>query len=167
MEFKFLSPTEDDVERLYYCLANSFLYYNRNIANTEQQLMRIYQRVKNNIGSYKLVKCGGEKAAYYYFHEQGDMMKLEDIHVLARFRNRGIGTSIVRRCISETEKPLCAELYYHNVYAMSLFRHNNFAVAQRIDARRCIVVNPNDASHGYGSEQFANVIFSGNMVFAY
>lgn len=167
MELKFLRPAKDDAEQIYRFLANNFLYYNPDMVDTEPELMRIYRRVKDNIGSYRLVKYGGKMAAYYYFHEYKDMMRLDDIHVLPRFRNRGIGTAIVRRCLSETEQPICAEIYYHNVYAMSLFKHNGFIIMERIDARKCIVVNKNDSDQPYYVGQYANIVFSGNRVFTY
>lgn len=168
MELKFLSPTENDGEWLYNRLVNGFRHYNPNMFDIERELMQIYRRVKDNFGSYKLVKYGGEKAAYYYFHKNGDMMMLEDIYVLPRFRNHGIGTAIVRRCISETEQPLYAELYYYNVYAMSLFRHNGFVVAKRLGARRCIAVHENQGSRSYANDRyFTEIMFSGRGVFTY
>lgn len=144
MDLKFISPAADDADKVYYYLANSFKYYNPDMTNYESEFTQIYRRVKDNFDSYNLVKYDGEKAAYYYFHEYGDFMMLEDIHVLSRFRNHGIGSTIIRRCLSATERPICAELYYHNVYARSLFRHNGFVITEQIDARRCMVVNKNN-----------------------
>lgn len=168
MVLKFLTPAGNDAERLYRSLANIFRFYNPDKFDTERELMQIYRRVKDNFGSYKLVKCGGDKVAYYYFHSDGDMMKLEDIYVMPRFRNRGIGTSILRRCISETEQPLCAELYYHNIYAMSLFKHNSFVLANRIDTRRCIMVHKNQSSGLYEMERHPiEMVFAGRKVFTY
>lgn len=144
MELKFVSAAPDSIEEIYSCLRELHLFCEPYIADEEAALMEIYRRVRDNIGEYTLVKCNGRPAAFFYFHEDSGMMKIEDLYVFAEFRCKGIATSILRRCMSETELPIKAELYANNRYAVSLFQHHGFTKTEWIDGRRYVAVNNND-----------------------
>ena len=144
MELKYVPATPDDVDEIFSCLKEVLLFREPYLADHENALMQLYRRIKDNITEYALVKYNGERAAFFYFHKDGDMMKLEDFYVFQHLRYKGIATAILRRCMSETERPIKAEIYASDPYAFSLFRHHAFKLSEWLDKRRYIAVNQND-----------------------
>lgn len=144
MELKYVPATLDDVDEIFSCLKEVLLLREPYLADPESALMQLYRRIKDNIAEYTLVKYNGERAAFFYFHKDGDMMKLEDIYVLQHLRYKGIATTILRRCMSETELPIKAEIYASDPYAVSLFRHHAFTLSEWLDKRRYVAVNQNN-----------------------
>ena len=143
MELKFVRASSEDIEDLYFRLKETLMYYQPYDNDLEPELTRIYKRLKTHISDYTLVKYRGEKAAYYYFHEENGKMRIDDLYVLQRFRGRGIGSSVLRRCMSETELPIIAELYDADIRSMSLFRHHAFLRTDQLTIRKCIMENKN------------------------
>ncbi len=144
MELKYVPATLGDVDEIYFCLKEVLLFHEPYLSDPESAFMRLYRRIKDNISEYTLVKSNGEMAAFFCFRKDGDMMKLEDIYVFQHHRYKGIATMIIRRCISETELPIKAEIYANNPYAVLLFRHHAFVLSEWLDKRRYIAVNQND-----------------------
>lgn len=144
MELKYIPATSDDVDEIYSCLKEVLLFCEPYLADPESALMNLYRRIKDNITHYTLVKYNSERAAFFYFHKDGDFMKIEDIYVFEHLRCEGIATEVLRHCMSATELPIKAEIYSNNLYAVSLFRHHAFTLREWVDKRRYIAVNQNN-----------------------
>ena len=157
MELKYVPATLDDVDEIYSCLKEALLFHEPYLSDHESAFMQLYRRIKDNISEYTLVKYNGERAAFFFFHKDGDMMKLEDIYVLQHHRFKGIATTILRRCMSETELPIKSEIYASDPYVVSLFRHHAFMLAEWVDKRRYIAVNQNNFP--YISELFYETVY--------
>lgn len=143
MELKFVRASVEDIEELYFRLKEAVVTNQPYENDIEPELTCIYSRLKAHISDYTLVKYCGEKAAYFYFHEENGKMRLEDLYVFKHFRGRGIGSSILRRCMSETELPIIAELYNADFLAISLFKHHAFVRTGQLYSRKCIMENKN------------------------
>ncbi len=133
MYFKFSKASPDNIEQFYFRLKDALLFHCPQRSDNEDELMRIYHRIKGNISDYGIAKIGDRVAAFYYFHDDGDCMRLDDLYVYEAYRFRGIGTSILRRCMQDTEKPIVADLYSRDVLSLSLFRHHAFTVQHRTE----------------------------------
>ncbi len=141
LNLKFIPATEADIDEIYIRLMEVFLFYQPYHSDPESELMRIYKRLKAHIREYTSVKYNGEKAGFYYFHEENGKMRIQDMYVLKRFRARGIGSAMLHRCIMETELPIIAEVYNADFLSMSLLKHNGFAKVEQLNSRMCIMEN--------------------------
>ncbi len=127
MELKFISASPDDIEDIYFAVKSVYEWFEPKSADIQPLLMNVYRRIKENIDSYTVVKLHGQKAAYYCLREKDGKAYIDDLYVRSDFRNLGIGTEIIYRCISQTEADIYTELHLANVMAVSLFRRMGFA----------------------------------------
>ena len=65
--------------------------------------------------------------------------ELDDFYIFPEFRNRGIGTEVLRRCIREQTKPLTLCVFTKNTGAMALYSRMGFRVTKNISHTRCIM----------------------------
>ena len=144
-DYKFLKAPHDIIEDMYFGTMAVIQTFSPPFDDNEEQLYAAYDRMKRNIDSCYIVKLFGSRAAHYMFSDLGDEMLISDIYVYHRFRYHGIGTAIIRRCISDTEKPIIAYVHSNNVGAFSLFRKLGFVVTEERN-RLCRLYFSNDQS---------------------
>lgn len=88
---------------------------------------------------------------HYYFHPYKDGMMVEDIFIEYNYRYCGACSSILRRCISETELPVYAPIYGNNVLSVSVFRSHGFVVDEWINHYKVIMVYDNTEPFDYAN----------------
>ncbi len=130
-DFKFLKPDVEMTENVYLCTKAVIEQCMPPYYDKEPLLRASYNRIRSNLGSCMMVRLKGVRVAHYIFYPDGDGMVLDDIYVYEEFRNLGIGTAIVRRCISETERPISAVVYGDNICALRLFMRCGFKIVEQ------------------------------------
>ena len=89
---------------------------------------------------YEGVLAGyGMIAKSYSTEAGGHCVWIEDIYVLPEFRGRGIGTTVLNRCITETPTPLFLYVFKRNVGAIKLYSRTGFSVSEDLGNTRCIM----------------------------
>ena len=96
------------------------------------------RKIEKRIGEYTRVLADGESAAYYRFVPDGDRMELDDLYVLPAWRNRGVGTAILRRCLA-LGKPIYFYVFTGNVRAVALYEREGFRKAEDVSPSRMIM----------------------------
>ena len=76
------------------------------------------RKIEKRIGEYTRVLCDGAVAGYYRFVPDGERMELDDLYVLPSYRNRGVGTAVLRRCLA-LGKPI-----YFYVFTVDCFSYH-------------------------------------------
>jgi len=99
------------------------------------------RKIQQRIGEYTRVLCDGTVAAYFRFVPDGERMELDDLYVLPAFRDRGIGTAILRRCLGEG-KPIYFYVFIKNTRAIALYEREGFCKTQAVSSTRCIMATP-------------------------
>ena len=61
------------------------------------------RKIEKRIGEYTRVLADGAPAAFFRFVPDGERMELDDLYVLPAFRDKGVGTMVLRRCIAQLE----------------------------------------------------------------
>ena len=102
----------------------------------EEALSWTRRKIEKKIREYRVIRCNGRKAGYYRFCRDDGGMELDDLYVLEPFRNRGIGTWVIRRCCESTPLPVSLCVFRENSGAVALYRRLGFAVKERIDENR-------------------------------
>ncbi len=152
MEFKFLPADEEDVTDIYMRVRTVMLTFEVGRADAftlEPEFVKQYKKIRSNYAEYKVLKYDGVKAGYYYFHAYKDGMMIEDIYIEQKFRYQGACSSILRRCISETEKPIYAEVYGTNVAALSILRKYGFVVDEWLNHYKVMMKYDNKTPFRY------------------
>lgn len=120
----------------------------RDLVNQYEDLSRIdYEKVmawmrnkvEMNIKQYVCVLFHGEKAAFYRLVSQKEGTELDDFYVLPQFRNMGIGSQILKRCIMSAQKPLYLYVFSRNTGAISLYNRYGFVVTEQVSPTRLIM----------------------------
>ncbi len=96
------------------------------------------RKIEQQIGEYTRVLVGGETAAFFRFVPDGERMELDDLYVLPAWRNRGIGTAILRRCLA-LGKPIYFYVFTGNVRAVALYEREGFRKAEDVSPSRMIM----------------------------
>ena len=96
------------------------------------------RKIEKRIDEYTRVLCDGEVAGYYRFAPDGDKMELDDLYVLPEYRNRGVGTAVLRRCLAQG-KPIYFYVFTGNVRAVALYEREGFRKAEDVSTTRMIM----------------------------
>ena len=96
------------------------------------------RKIEKRIDEYTRVRCDGEVAAFFRFVPDGERMELDDLYVLPAFRERGIGTAILRRCVAQG-KPVYFYVFTKNTRAVALYEREGFRKVEDVSPTRCIM----------------------------
>ena len=96
------------------------------------------RKIEKRIGEYTRVLADGEVAAFFRFVPDGDRMELDDLYVLPAFRNKGIGTAILRRCVAQG-RPIFFYVFTKNSRAIALYEREGFRKAEEVSPSRIIM----------------------------
>ena len=96
------------------------------------------RKIEKRIDEYTRVLCDGEVAGYYRFAPDGDKMELDDLYVLPEYRNRGVGTAVLRRCLAQG-KPIYFYVFTGNARAVALYEREGFRKVEDVSPTRMIM----------------------------
>ena len=96
------------------------------------------RKIEKRIGEYTRVLRDGQIVAYFRFAPDGDKMELDDLYVLPAWRNRGVGTAILRRCLA-LGKPIYFYVFTGNARAVALYEREGFRKAEDVSPSRMIM----------------------------
>ena len=95
------------------------------------------RKIEKRIDEYTRVLADGEAAAFFRFVPDGERMELDDLYVLPAFRNKGIGTAILRRCVAGG-RPIYFYVFTKNTRAIALYEREGFRKAEEVSPSRII-----------------------------
>ena len=105
------------------------------------------RKIEKRIDEYTRVLADGEIAAYYRLAPDGERLELDDLYVLPAFRDRGIGTAMLRRCLA-LGKSVYLYVFTGNTRAMALYEREGFCRVEDVSPTRCIMVQDRGLSFG-------------------
>lgn len=97
------------------------------------------RKIENHIAEYSRVYYNGETAGFFHFAPCENGMELDDLYILPQFRNLGIGTAVVKRCISQAHGPIELYVFTQNTGALGLYRRLGFEITQQVSPTRMIL----------------------------
>ncbi len=132
MNAKFLTMDEELLtrEQLRRLVSDAVLSAERSFrigaADTEKLSSQLLQRLKAHWREYILIRVRGQLAGFCCFYRDGGIMMLQDLYVFPEYRCGGLGTAVLRHCISCTELPVCSDIFDADMFMQSLFRNAGF-----------------------------------------
>ena len=137
MKLQFLTATAEDIPAIYSQAKNLIdTYEDLSSIDYDKVLAWVRRKIETHISEYCRVTAEGEVCAYYHLCEDGE---LDDLYVLPDFQNRGIGTEIMRKCISKSTKHLYLYVFSRNVRAIAFYERFGFVEQKTVGDTRLIM----------------------------
>lgn len=114
-------------------------YEDLTLINYPKVMEWLERKIRANIAQYTCVKLGDRNVGYYRLCFEENRVELDDFYVLPEFRNMGIGTQILKKCLCDTDMPMYLYVFTANAGAISLYRRHGFAVSDQVSATRLIM----------------------------
>lgn len=114
-------------------------YENIEMIDYEKVLSWVQRKIETHIQEYICVSFDNKKVGYYYFHHTEEKMEIDDLYVFPQYQNMGIGTEILKKCISETNLPVFLYVFANNERAIALYHKFGFRVTEVIKGSRYIM----------------------------
>ena len=140
MNLSYEKATESDIEAIYEFNKYVIDRY-ENIQNIEYEkvLNWVHRKIETYIDEYQRILFDGELAGYYRFHQDGDKMELDDLYIFPQYRNQQIGTTIIEKCLLETDLPVYLFVFIKNTKAVELYKRIGFEIVETIQDSRYIM----------------------------
>lgn len=143
MEIMFKNATSNDIDKIVELNRKLIMKYETNLnLDFEKIFDWIRKKVENNIESYQCVYLGEIKAGYFFLHDKGDELELDDLFIFDEFQGRGIGTYILKYATSiakEKNKAIFLYVFAKNYGAINLYTKNGYKISENISDSRYIM----------------------------
>lgn len=114
--------------------------------NTNLSFDKIYDwiklKIQNNIENYQCVYFNEVKVGYFFLHNEGNKLELDDFYILEKFQSKGIGTKILRYVDSIAKvqnKDVFLYVFSKNKGAINLYLKNGFEITEDIHSSRYVM----------------------------
>ena len=140
MELSFSPALPGDAETIFR-FARELIqtYEDPNILDPDRAIQWTRRKIETHILQYTCVYADGEPAGFFRFCPCDNGMELDDLYILPQFRNRGIGSAVVTRCIRQSRCPIELYAFIQNTGAIRLYRRHGFEITQQVSPTRCIL----------------------------
>ena len=141
MALTFQTARPEDADTIFdLCKALIDRYEDLESIDYPKVLAWVRRKIDGNIESYTCVRCDGAKAGFYRTSIENSITELDDLYILPEFRNRGIGTFIVKKVCEESEFPVMLYVFNKNTGACALYERLGFRVWEYVGSSRKIMV---------------------------
>lgn len=140
MNIKYKPADKTDIEPIFE-LNKALIdeYENIEAIDYQKVLSWVRNKIEAHIQEYICVVLDEKKVGYYYFHDADGKMEIDDFYVFPQYRNMGIGTEILKKCISETDLPIFLYVFANNKRAIAFYQKLGFQVTEFIKGSRYIM----------------------------
>ena len=136
MNYKLMKADIDDVSTLIdYKLKNIFDYAeNLSLEEIKQINNYVKSNVPKQIDDYKVICINDKKIGCLLVINKDDGVLLDEIYLEEKYRNKGIGTSIIKKILSNYNK-VYQWVYKLNTRALSLYKKLGFKIIDETETR--------------------------------
>ncbi len=134
--YKLVRSTNNDIERLIEYKKETILDYAGNIDKEEYNKIYNYiiNNVKENIDNYYNIIINDNIAGCLLLSKKDDGMLLDEIFLEEQYRNKGIGTDILKNTVNEYNI-VYLWVYKENKRAISLYKRLGFNIIDETETR--------------------------------
>ena len=136
MDYKLIKSSNDDIERLIDYKKKTIFEYAKDLPNNE--INKINNYVKNNmpklLNNYFNIVVDDKIVGCLLLTDRDDGILLDEIYLEEEYRNKGIGTDIIKNVISNNDI-IYLWVYKENLNALSLYKKLGFNVIEATESR--------------------------------
>ena len=136
MNYKLIKSSNDDIDKLIDYEKKIIFEYAKDLSNNE--INKINNYVKNNVpkslNNYFNVVVDDKIVGCLLLTNRDDGILLEEIYLEEEYRNKGIGTDIIKNIISNNDI-IYLWVYKENKDAISLYKKIGFIVIKETESR--------------------------------
>lgn len=136
MEYKLISAENSDILYIKGAKLYNIFSYAHNLS--EEEILKINKYVDKHIPMeiehYNIVISDNKKVGCFLLMEKDDGIILEEIYLDEEYRNKGIGTDIIKN-ILQNNAIVYLWAYKENIKAVSLYKKLGFSVVEETDIR--------------------------------
>ncbi len=136
-----------DIEQLYrLCKQLIDDYEDIDSIDYDKVLGWVRRKLESSIGEYTAIYSEHEKVGYYHFYknENGEY-ELDDLYILPEYRDRGIGSEVIKKCCSSVAAPVMLYVFVKNKRAIALYQRLGFKIIRTVNGSRYIMRREADA----------------------
>ena len=140
-EITYTTAKIEDLEPIYLlCRKLILTYEDLEKIDCDRVLDWVRRKLEQSLGEYTAVYLDGHKVGYYHFYKNGeDRYEIDDLYIFPQYQNKGIGSTIIRKCCSAVREPVMLYVFIKNKRAVSLYQRLGFAVVETIQDSRYIM----------------------------
>ena len=136
MNYKLIKSSNDDIEKLIDYKKKTIFEYAKDLP--ENEINKINNYVKNNVpkllNNYSNIVVDNKVVGCLLLTDKDDGTLLDEIYLEEKYRNKGIGTNIIKEVISNNDI-IYLWVYKENVQAISLYKKLGFNVIEETESR--------------------------------
>ena len=137
MNLQFVEATQSDIPVIFAQAKELVATYEDLTSIDYDSVMRWMERkITDNIFRYRCVLKDQKACAYYCLCDDGE---LDDLYVLPAFQNMGIGSEIIKKCISESPQKLYLYVFTRNNRAVAFYERHGFTCRESVSKTRMIL----------------------------
>ncbi len=136
MSYQLEESTEEDIETLKRHKFASVFSYAKDLTNEEKEKIENYvnEEIPKQIGKSQMIKKGNETIGSLFVRPYEDGVLLDEIYLEEEWRDKGIGTKLIKQVISENQI-VYLFVYQENEKAISLYKRLDFKVIEETKER--------------------------------
>ena len=136
MNYKLIKSSNDDIEKLIDYKKKTIFEYAKDLS--ENEINKINNYVKNNVpkllNNYSNIVVDDKVVGCLLLTDKDDGTLLDEIYLEEEYRNKGIGTNIIKEVISNNDL-IYLWVYKENIQAISLYKKLGFVVIEETESR--------------------------------
>ena len=136
MDYKLIKSSNDDIEKLIDYKKKTIFEYAKDLS--ENEINKINNYVKNNVpkllNNYFNIVVDNKVVGCLLLTDKDDGTLLDEIYLEEKYRNKGIGTNIIKEVINNNDI-IYLWVYKENVQAISLYKKLGFNVIEETESR--------------------------------
>ena len=136
MNYKLIKSSNDDVEKLIDYKKKTIFEYAKDLS--ENEINKINNYVKNTVpkllNNYSNIVVDNKVVGCLLLTDKDDGTLLDEIYLEEKYRNKGIGTNIIKEVISNNDI-IYLWVYKENIQAISLYKKLGFVVIEETESR--------------------------------
>lgn len=136
-KYKLENTSLKDIERIKKYKLNTIFEYAKDLDKEEVEKINNYvnKTISNQIFEYKNIVLNNNIVGSFLITKNENGLLLDEIFIEEQYRNKGIGTSIIKDVVSKSNNNVYLWVYKDNIKAVNLYNKIGFNIKEETDSR--------------------------------
>lgn len=136
-KYKLENASIKDIERIKKYKLNTIFEYAKDLDKEEVEKINNYvnKTISNQIFEYKNIVLNNIIVGIFLITKNENGLLLDEIFIEEQYRNKGIGTSIIKDVVSKSNSNVYLWVYKDNIKAFNLYNKIDFNIKEETDSR--------------------------------